>query len=133
MCKVQRFLIFYKPIPQNLFPPHVLLWLLYPLLLLLWFCSLNQKPILKQNLQDNSIMAYILFWFSLSCSLNNVLLTLFPSDKLFHQLRLHNNSPIDKFFTICFGSHHGKFIAKILHLIFLIDNGQNSNNSIDIL
>jgi hypothetical protein len=78
-------------------------------------------------------MAYIFFWLSFSCSFNHVLLTLFLFDELFDQLRMHNCSPIDKFSIIHFGDHHGKFIAKILHLIFLIDNGQNCSNSIDIL
>ncbi len=60
-------------------------------------------------------------------------LTLFPFDHLFDQLGIHNCSPIDKFSTICFRNHHSRFVAKILHLIFLIDNGQNCSNSIDIL
>jgi hypothetical protein len=103
--------------------------LLY-LLLLLWFCSLDYKPFMKQDLLDNSKMAYILCWHSFGYSLNHVLLTLFPSNQLFDQLRIHNCCPIEKFSMICFRDHHGRFIAKILHLIFLIDNGQNYNNSI---
>jgi hypothetical protein len=78
-------------------------------------------------------MAYILFGLPLGCALNHVLLALFPFDQLFDQLIIHNCSPIDKFSMICFGDHHGRFIAKILHLIFKINNGQNCNNSIDIL
>jgi hypothetical protein len=34
---------------------------------------------------------------------------------------------------ICFGDHHGIFVVKVLHLIFLINNGQNCYNPIDIL
>ncbi len=67
------------------------------------------------------------------CSLNHVSLTLFPSDQLFDQSRIRNCSPIDNFSTICFRDHHNIFVARILHLVFLIDNGQNCSNSIDIL
>jgi hypothetical protein len=78
-------------------------------------------------------MAYIFFGLFLNYSLNHVLLTLFPSNQLFDQLKIHNCSPIDRFSMICFGDHHGRYIAKILHIIFFIDNGQNCSNSNDIL
>jgi len=67
---------------------------------------------------------------SFSCSFNHVVLTLFPSNQLFNQLKIHNCSLINRFSMIYFGDHHGRFIAKILHLIVLIDNGQNCNSSI---
>jgi hypothetical protein len=78
-------------------------------------------------------MAYILLGLSLSSSLNHVILTLFPFDQLFDQLRIHDYDPIDKFSMIYFGDHHGRFVFKVLHLIFLIDNEQNCSNPIDIL
>jgi hypothetical protein len=78
-------------------------------------------------------MIYIFFWLSFSCSFNQVFWTLFPYDQFLDQLITHNYSPIDKFSMICFRDHHDIFIAKILHLIFLVDNGQNCNNYIDIL
>jgi len=77
-------------------------------------------------------MAYIFFWLSFGYSFNHVILTLIPSDQLFNQLRLYNCNLIDKFSMICFRDHHSKFVAKILHLIFLINNGQNCSNFIDI-
>jgi hypothetical protein len=58
---------------------------------------------------------------------------LVPPPQLIDQLRIHNCNPIDRFLIIYFGDHHCKFITKILHVIFLIDNGSNYNNSIDIL
>jgi hypothetical protein len=73
------------------------------------------------------------FWFSFGCSFNHVLLTFFASDQLFDRLKIHNYSLIDRFFMICFGDHNGRFITKILHLIFFINNGQNHNNFIDII
>jgi hypothetical protein len=77
-------------------------------------------------------MAYILFWLSFGCSFNHVLLTLFPFDQLLDQLRILNYTPIDRISMICFTYHHGKLITKIFHFIFLVDNGQNNNNSIGI-
>jgi len=73
------------------------------------------------------------FGFFFCCSFNHVFLTLFPFDQSFNQLRIYNCSPIDRFSMICSGNHHGRFIANILHLIFLVDNGKNCNNSTSIL
>ncbi len=78
-------------------------------------------------------MAYILLGLSLGRSFNHVLLTFVPFDQLFDQLKLHDCSPIHRFSMICFGDHHGRFVVKVLHHIFLIDNGQNCSNPIDIL
>jgi hypothetical protein len=78
-------------------------------------------------------MAYIFFWFSFGSSFNHVLLTFFPFNQLFDQLKIHNCNPIDKFCMICFRDHHNRFVVKLLHLIFLIDNGKNCSNFIDVL
>jgi hypothetical protein len=81
-------------------------------------------------------MADIIFWLSFGCSFNHVFLTLFPFDQFLDQfldqLRIHNYNPIDILSMIYFGDHHGIFIAKILHLILLVNNRQNGNNSIGI-
>jgi hypothetical protein len=34
---------------------------------------------------------------------------------------------------IYFGNHHGRFVAEVLYIIFLINNGHNCNNPIDII
>jgi hypothetical protein len=57
-------------------------------------------------------MAYILFWFSFGYSFNHVLLTLFPSDQLLDQLKIHNYNPIDRISMIYFGDHHGNLLLK---------------------
>ncbi len=130
MCNVQRSFVFYKPLFQSL--------------LLLSFCgcfvyffSCDFAFWSGNHFWNKAFrtieMAYIIFWLSFSCSLNHVVVTLFPSNQLFDRLRIHNWSLIDKFSMIYFGDHHGRFIAKILHLIVLIDNGNNCNNYIDIL
>jgi len=82
---------------------------------------------------DNSRMAYILFWFYFSCSFDHVLLTFFPSYQFPDKLKIHNCNPIDRFPMICFRIRHGRFIVKMLHVIFFIDNWQNCCNSINIL
>jgi hypothetical protein len=78
-------------------------------------------------------MAYILLGLFFNSSHNHVLLTFFPYDQLFNQLRIHNCSPIHRLSMICFGDHHGKLITKILHLIFFINNGVNCTNLIYIV
>jgi hypothetical protein len=65
-------------------------------------------------------MTYILLGLSFGDSFNLILLTFFPFD----QLKIHDYNPSNRFSMICFRDHHGKFAVKILHLIFLIDNGQ---------
>jgi hypothetical protein len=77
-------------------------------------------------------MAFILFWFPFGCYFNHVFLTLFPYDQFLDQLKIHNYSPIDKLSMIYSENHHGRFIDKILHLIFLVNNGRNCKNSISI-
>ncbi len=78
-------------------------------------------------------MTYILPGLFFYSSFNHVLLTFVPFNQLFDQLRIHDYNPIHRFSMIYFGDHHGKFVAKVLHLIFLIDNGQNRSNPINIL
>jgi len=77
-------------------------------------------------------MAYIFYWFSFGYSLDHFFLTFFPFDQFLDQLIIHNCSPINRLSMTCSKDHHGRVITKILHLIFLINNGQNYNNSIDI-
>ncbi len=125
VCKVQRSFVFYEPLTQTLLSSYVLLWFSL-LLFLLWLYSFEWKPFLKYNFQDYGRMAYILFWFFFSYSLNHVLLTFFPSNQLLDQLTIHNCSPIDKISMICYRDHCGRLIIKILHLIFLVDNGKIS-------
>jgi hypothetical protein len=72
------------------------------------------------------------FWLSFGCSLNHVFLTFFPFDQFLDRLKIHNYNPIDILSMIYFGDHHGRFIAKILHLILLVNNRQNGSNSLGI-
>jgi hypothetical protein len=62
------------------------------------------------------------FWFSFGYSFNHIFLTLLPSNQFLNQLTIHDYSLINKLSMICFGDHHSKLIAKILHLILLINN-----------
>jgi hypothetical protein len=78
-------------------------------------------------------MTHILFLFSFGYSLNHICLTLFPFEQLLNQLKKHNGNPIDKLSMIYFGDHHNKLIIKILHLILLVNNGQDGNYPIGIL
>ncbi len=88
---------------------------------------------LGQSRVATSKMVYIIFWFSFCYSFDHGFLSLFPFDQLLDQLKIHNCNLISKFSMIWFGDHHGGFIYKILHFIFLIDNGQNCKKNINIL
>jgi len=78
-------------------------------------------------------MTYIFLKFSFGCSLNHIFLTFFWSDQFFDQLKIHDYNPIHKLSMICCRYHHGRLMVKILHLILLVNNWQNGNNSINIL
>jgi hypothetical protein len=67
-------------------------------------------------------MSYILFGSLLANPSIIFFLTLFPSYKLFDQLKIHDCSPINKFSIIYSRGDHSKFIVKILHLIILVNN-----------
>ncbi len=77
-------------------------------------------------------MTYIFFWLSFGYSFHHIFLTLLPFDQFFDQLKIHNGNPINRLSMICLWNHHNKFITKILHLILLVNNWQNGNNSMSI-
>jgi hypothetical protein len=77
-------------------------------------------------------MAYILFWFSFGCSPNHIFLTLVASNQFLNQLRIHDYSPINRLSMICSRDRHSRLIAKILHLILLVNNWHNGSKSISI-
>ncbi len=78
-------------------------------------------------------MTDILFLFSFGYSFNHIFLTLSPFDQLLDQLKKHNGNPIDKLSMIYSKDHHNKLIIKILHLILLVNSGQDGNYPIGVL
>jgi hypothetical protein len=56
-----------------------------------------------------------------------------PIWSIFWPIEKHDYNPIQRLSMICCRYHHGRLMVKILHLILLVNNWQNGNNSINIL
>jgi hypothetical protein len=56
-----------------------------------------------------------------------------PIWSIFWPIEKHDYNPIQRLSMICCRYHHGRLMVKILHLILLVNNLQNGNNSISML